>query len=406
MSTVTAKDTKISRLLRWEQGETPGPWELTVLPTNRCNLTCKHCWLRAAEATPDGVDLTQVPDERLLQLVEEAAALGVREWNFVGGGEPLLRGEIVLDMCRRIRELGMNGILHSNGTGITEKRLQTLIDIRWATFVLSLDGPNAEINDAIRGDRCFERAEKNMRKLAELKRAAGTTLPSVNLNMVVTNTNYHTIPDMIELCHAWDIAGMHASMLLDMNEDCHKFELNDAQRMELGEVLDRAIALADGYGIRHNFVSLKPLKHTLDQGVKERKCGGADLNDSMCYESWLGMTIVPDGQCGPCCVSYDLQANNINHASLEEVWLGPYMTDVRQRLKTRTNLMSYCAYCPSNIQIKTEEYRTDFVAAKTAPARRSLGYLTSRFGAELRTRGLRGTLQRTWEWVQIRRGMV
>ena len=99
-------------------------------------------------------------------------------------------------------------------------------------------------------------------------------------------------------------------------------------------------------------------------------------------------------------------ADNINQMSLEEVWLGPYMTDVRRRLKTRTSLMHYCSYCPSNLQIKTEEYRADYVSAKTGPAKQSVGRLANRFGEELRARGLRSTLKRTWEWVQIRSGIA
>ena len=105
-------DTPLTRLHRWQAGETPGPWTITLIPTNRCNLRCEICWQRRTEADFGH----EVQDSRLEELVDEAAAMGVREWNISGGGEPMARAGLVLSLCERIRERDMNGALQTNAT--------------------------------------------------------------------------------------------------------------------------------------------------------------------------------------------------------------------------------------------------------------------------------------------------
>lgn len=88
---VPEHDSKHTRILRWRNGEQVGPWEMGAHPTNRCNLKCKICWERRAEKEI-GMSIydkaTEVSDERYLQLVDEAAALGVRESPLSAGASP------------------------------------------------------------------------------------------------------------------------------------------------------------------------------------------------------------------------------------------------------------------------------------------------------------------------------
>src|SRR5690606_8157550 len=132
---------------------------ITLFPTNKCNLPCEHCWLRWGEY--DRTYASEMPDERLLELVDEAAELGVRDWTLVGGGDPMVRGKTVIAMCRRIREHGMDGMLHTNGTLFRPGQLEELVEMDWDRVAISLDGPTAELNNTIRGYG-FEKAVANM----------------------------------------------------------------------------------------------------------------------------------------------------------------------------------------------------------------------------------------------------
>ena len=188
-------DTPVTRLLRWHAGETPGPWQLHLFPTNRCNLRCKTCWQRSIEFATD----REVPDDRLLALADEAAALGVKEWFIIGGGEPMARGDLVIRLCERIRERGMDGVLHTNGTLFKPAHLESLVRMGWGRVKVSLDGPTAAVNDPIRGEGAFERATGNIRRLTELKREQGVSVPTVALHPTLVRQNFEKAGDIIEL---------------------------------------------------------------------------------------------------------------------------------------------------------------------------------------------------------------
>ena len=143
-------DEQVMRLLRCERKEAPAPWYITIFPTNRCNLRCGICWQRRFDHLHD-----DIPDERLLRLVDECAALDVRGWCIAGGGEPMTRPDVVLAMCERIRGHGMDGTLVTNGVAFKTSYFERLADCRWSDIAVSLDGPTEDINDAIRsnGDR-------------------------------------------------------------------------------------------------------------------------------------------------------------------------------------------------------------------------------------------------------------
>ena len=64
-----------------------------IYPTNNCNANCVFCWRHDL-----GQDFDGLPDERWLELADEICALDVARVTICGGGEPLLRKQLVLQM--------------------------------------------------------------------------------------------------------------------------------------------------------------------------------------------------------------------------------------------------------------------------------------------------------------------
>ena len=129
-----------------------------------CNLQCTHCFISSS------------PTNRSL---EEAEALGVKEYYFTGG-EPFLNREIV-EIIEAALALGPVSVL-TNGVLIrpeTAARLRAIADASPYSLDLriSIDGADAVTNDPIRGEGTFERILAGIRILA----AAG-------INPVVTVT--------------------------------------------------------------------------------------------------------------------------------------------------------------------------------------------------------------------------
>ncbi len=141
-----------------------------------CNLQCTHCFI-SSSPTNHSHEMMSLAEVR--PYLEEAEALGVKEYYFTGG-EPFLNREIV-EIIEAALALGPVSVL-TNGVLIrpeTAARLRALADASPYSLDLrvSIDGADAATHDPIRGEGTFERILAGIRVLA----AAG-------LNPVVTVT--------------------------------------------------------------------------------------------------------------------------------------------------------------------------------------------------------------------------
>jgi MoaA/NifB/PqqE/SkfB family radical SAM enzyme len=122
-----------------------------------CNLRCAHCLNASGPTDPWLAPMDAVQVERH---VEDAARLGAREI-YLTGGEPLLHPR-VLDLLAFALERLPATVL-TNGTLLTERVADRLAAIaagtRYSLEVrVSLDDPDREANDRVRGAGAFDRA--------------------------------------------------------------------------------------------------------------------------------------------------------------------------------------------------------------------------------------------------------
>ena len=405
---------ELQRLMAWQAGvmPPPGPVSVTLFPTNICNIECKHCWQRWADY--DKTYKSEMSDERLLDLVDEGAALGVKRWYFVGGGDPMGRHKLIMAMASKIRALGMNGGIHTNGTLFKPHYIEELVDIGWGTIRVSLDGPNAEINDFIRS-RGFDKAINNVRLFSEAKRARGTEFPDIAIYNTVTNMTYDKIDQFVELAHSLgpDI-GCELSGLIVEEDGSAQFELSAEQKKAYPDFIRKGLEKAQQLGVRTNFEAYLN-EQLVEDGMNMHRdfartmSGG--LVPAMCYEPFTSMSVLPDGKVGPCCAFYDADAISLKERSLSEVWNGAYMTGVREGM-VNGQPPAYCRRCPSNLFVHKEKWRKEFLPllrahhkdldwkSRSLPAR--IAYLAERSTHSLREVGPAETARRSARWVQLR----
>lgn len=408
-------ENQISRLIRWQNGQAPGPgpFRITIFPTNICNIQCKHCWQRWAEY--DKTYKSEMSDERLLRLVDEAAALDARDWYFVGGGDPMGRSKVVMQMMKKIRDYGMNGGLHTNGTLFKPWMLEQMVDTGWAYLNVSLDGPTAEINDFVRS-KGFDKAVHNLKEIVRLKHERGASQPRVTLFVTVTNLTYDKIDQFAELAHSIGPGvGTEISGLIVEEEGCAQFELSPEQKQSYPEHLRKGIARAQELGVPNNFeryLNEELIHDGMDMHRGFKPVSGRGITSAMCYEPWTSMAIMPDGKLGPCCAMHSEHALSVKDRTLEEVWNGAYMTEVRAGM-LNGQPPDYCRRCPSNIYVLKERVRS--VASRrldqefdwrSLSALGRLRYVATRSAHSLRHAGLHETVRRGMRWAQIRRESV
>lgn len=144
-----------------------------------CNLACTHCFVSSSPTNRTHEHLTL---EQVRRHLEDAAALGVKEYYFTGG-EAFLNPEMeaILELTLRYGPATVltNGLLldleRCRRLKALEESCDYSLDLR-----ISLDGYDAASNDAIRGPGTFDRVVESLRHLV-----------AVGLNPVLTVTEVY-----------------------------------------------------------------------------------------------------------------------------------------------------------------------------------------------------------------------
>jgi MoaA/NifB/PqqE/SkfB family radical SAM enzyme len=138
------------------------PGRVWLYANYHCNLACAYC---LTESYP-GAERRELGEGRMLALAQEAAELGFTALG-VTGGEPFL----LPYLPELLAELA--GILPvvclSNGTVFTERRLERLRPLAElpAQIQVSLDRPEPDANDAMRGPENFRKVVEAIPRLVE-----------------------------------------------------------------------------------------------------------------------------------------------------------------------------------------------------------------------------------------------
>lgn len=94
-----------------------------VSPTLRCNVACRHC-----VANEDIEDVIDVGRDQLLDWIEQIAESGIKSIRFVGGEPFLVLPDLVI-WIKRIKELGMESTVVTNGFwGRTKESARKVLD--------------------------------------------------------------------------------------------------------------------------------------------------------------------------------------------------------------------------------------------------------------------------------------
>ena len=115
-------------------------WEFTLA----CNLNCIHCGSSAGKKRDD--ELTTEEAVKLCEDLKKTGCLGVA----LMGGEPFLRKDF-LQVASKIRQLGMELSVITNGTIVDEEIIKKLAPLSPRAVAVSIDAAAPEIHDHIRG---------------------------------------------------------------------------------------------------------------------------------------------------------------------------------------------------------------------------------------------------------------
>ena len=164
------------------------PFKASIDLTYRCNNDCRHCWVRLGPRAPEKQQ--ELTTDEIFDIVNQAKALGCREWA-ISGGEPMLRPDFydIFDYITRNSKIYS---LNTNGTLITPK-IARLMQERKGMKMVALYGASKEVyEDVSRIPGSYDAAMRGFRLLKEA--GAGFVV-----QVIPMKANYHEYDAMIAL---------------------------------------------------------------------------------------------------------------------------------------------------------------------------------------------------------------
>lgn len=139
--------------------------------TSRCNLSCPQCSVlsRKPKAQDPDVDLLRV-------LLSDFYNIGGR-YLTISGGEPGLRADLPA-IISKATNLGIDVTVYTNGTAVTQEVLECVKDAS-GILAVSIDGPNADIHEQMRGKGSFAFAVSRLEKAIEFLGGRHVMLSSI-----------------------------------------------------------------------------------------------------------------------------------------------------------------------------------------------------------------------------------
>jgi len=192
--------------------------------TYRCNNHCRHCWLRTENGS------RELSTDEIVSLVDDARAMGCREWA-ISGGEPMLRKDFsgIFDY---ITSRATRYSINTNGTLITEE-IAILMKRKGAKMV-ALYGATAGVHDHVtQNPGSFD---ATMRGFTLLREAGAGFI----VQIIPMKDNYHQLRDMITLAGSlsphWRIGAPW--LYLSAASDPVRNAAIEAQRLPAREVVE------------------------------------------------------------------------------------------------------------------------------------------------------------------------
>jgi MoaA/NifB/PqqE/SkfB family radical SAM enzyme len=329
-----------------------GPFKVQLNPTNRCNLKCRFCWLRDFDS--GGLNLEELSTKKYLEIIRSCANLKVKVIEITGGGEPLMRKDI-LTLMKEIKKRKIFGRIITNGTLFTDKLIRALIGIGWDEIVFSLDAPVKEINDYLRGES-FDKIVENLKKFQLMKMKRKKEKPMVSIHMVLCNKNLHLLPQMFEFVYNLNCRNLLVEpiVLLAKKTGAGKeLLLKKKDRKALLSSIKKAIGISYKYNFQTNLDKLELEFFEKTSKTKIVRSEGTEMKNGFlsipCYQPFYNMIIRPWGTVGICCM-FDNVGDNVEDKNLEEIWFGKFFEEARKKMMKRI-IPSFCSKCnPSQIQ--------------------------------------------------------
>jgi len=285
--------------------------------TNRCNLLCETC-PRTFEALEPPADMSWELFTRIVGQLPNVARVVLH-----GVGEPMLV-KALPRMIRYLKDRGVYVLFNTNGTLLTPKQRQPLIETGLDELRVSLDAADTKSFMAVRGKNFFDRIVRNVRQFTSLQRDTGATTPRVSLWLTGLKETIGQLPAFVRLADTMGVRDVHLQRLV-FDEPSYglaraESSLFESLRAEEAQAIEEATRLASDLGI------MLDASGATEPGLSLKRQDDPQPW-SACRRPWSLMYFTAHGRALPCCIapfsargyaSYTL--GDATQETLREIW--------------------------------------------------------------------------------------
>ena len=312
--------------------------------TNRCNLSCRHCYQDSDPTATDG----ELSLHEKLDLVDQMGRASM-PMLAISGGEPTVSPHL-LAVLERAKQYGMHTTMASNGTRITKELASRLAEAGLRYVEISLDSVHPARHDAFRGH------EGMWQKAVEGAKAVATT-PGLRLGiaMCVHRDNFDEVPAMIRFAEELGAGCFAHFNFIPVGRGLRMTtgDITPAQREELLGLLNAKMQ-AGGMGI----ISTAPqlgrvcLAGAFAEGARVTcsHAGSGSGVKARVVAKYLGgcgagrtyVCIEPNGDVTPCVYLPHRVMGNVRSAGLIDIFQHNAFSEV---LNDRSHRLHHCEVC-------------------------------------------------------------
>lgn len=294
--------------------------------TNACNLKCPHCYRDAGIEVPQELSTAEG-----YLLLEEVKKSGFKVIVF-SGGEPLLRPDLC-DLIARAKSLGLRPVLGTNGTLLTEEKVQQLKEAGAAAVGISVDSIDPEMHDHFRGVKgAWDATRQGITNCRE------GGLP-FQIHTTVFPWNYSEIENITDFAIQTGARGHHIFFFVPTGRGKKNIEETITPEQMEG-LLERLISLQEQLPLE-----IKPtcapqfMRIARQLKVPNRFSRGCLAGISYCI-------IGPQGEVYPC-PYMDLEIGNVRETPFSEIWSKhPVLLELRtQKYEGFCGICKYRSTC-------------------------------------------------------------
>lgn len=329
------------------------PEEIWLELTTRCNMVppCAMCGYASDDCSAPRRDMAPETWRSLLPLLRQARTVGLH-----GAGEPLLYpflGDLMQALHPSAAVVGFN----SNGHLLTAAVSRRLVEQGLGWVSVSLDAATARTYLRIRRRPDFETLLSKIVKLREIRDAAGTPRPQIEINMTLMRLNLPEAPSFVELAAK---LGLDRVMFQEIQPggsqrvvapDGFVFDYREqelAGENQSDDILREARERAGALGVQFNCEILYGSRAF----EKALEAPGATENSAAvspppaCAEPWKRLLFDAGGDAFVCCIqkTHGILLGKAPRDALEEIWNGRGARLVREAM-FGTASPACCAGC-------------------------------------------------------------